>query len=110
MRYGDLKYAIFTIDQNKDEVVLDEIGISRKWQDFVEVMLTKKPSYAVYNFEYIDKITNKINNKIITFLWRGSTTGTKAVKEKMLIASTLNTFRNNLELNDRFINYFLCFG
>ena len=95
-----LRYVILKINDKNTEVVVDEEGGREKtWEDFSKIIAQKKPCYAVFDLEYHNKKNGIDTSKLITILWRGNaSTGTSGMKEKMLIASTLKTFQQNLAL------------
>eukprot|EP01091_Cochliopodium_minus_P008344 TRINITY_DN1874_c1_g1_i1.p1 TRINITY_DN1874_c1_g1~~TRINITY_DN1874_c1_g1_i1.p1 ORF type:complete len:147 (+),score=40.56 TRINITY_DN1874_c1_g1_i1:256-696(+) len=97
---GPLRYVILKINDKNTEVVLDVEGAREEtWTDFTNQLLQRKPCYAVFDLEYHNQKNGIDTSKLITVLWRGNaSTGTAGMKEKMLIASTLKTFQQNLAL------------
>jgi len=95
-----LRYAIFRInDENTEVIPAGEGARDKTWEDFATDLLQRKPCYAVFDLQYHNNKNGIDTNKLVTVLWRGNaSTGTAGMKEKMLIASTLKTFQQNLAL------------
>jgi len=85
------KYIIFTINDDKTEVVVEKKSPSANYEDFLADLPEQECRWAIYDFEY-EKEGGK-RNKITFFSWSPDDA---KIKSKMMFASSKDALRRSL--------------
>ncbi|CAI2187458.1 18001_t:CDS:2 [Funneliformis geosporum] len=86
------KYLLYKLDDDNKSIILEKAVEESTYDDFIGILTSSGPRYAVYDFEY-EKPGEGQRNKIAFYSW---TPDDSKVKEKMLYASSKEAIRKRL--------------
>jgi cofilin len=87
-----LRYAIFKINDNASEIVVDSVAPpTATYDQFVKALPANDARYAVFDFEYTFEGAQR--NKILFVVWAPDTA---KIKQKMLYASSKDSVKKKL--------------
>eukprot|EP01125_Pyxidicula_operculata_P005265 TRINITY_DN1897_c0_g1_i2.p1 TRINITY_DN1897_c0_g1~~TRINITY_DN1897_c0_g1_i2.p1 ORF type:complete len:140 (-),score=25.88 TRINITY_DN1897_c0_g1_i2:54-473(-) len=86
------RYLIFKMNDGLTEIVIEHVGTSTDYNEFVAQLPANDCRYAVYNVGY--STDDGERNKIVFFLWAPDSS---KVKSKMLYAGTKDTIKKALQ-------------
>ncbi|CAG8602617.1 13373_t:CDS:2, partial [Funneliformis caledonium] len=86
------KYLLYKLDDENKSIILEEAAEESTYDNFITVLTSKGPRYAVYDFDY-EKPGEGQRNKIAFYSW---TPDDSKIKEKMLYASSKEAIRRRL--------------
>lgn len=87
------KFIIFTLNDKKTEIVVDETSQDADYDVFLEKLPENECKYAIYDFEYEIGGGEGKRSKIVFFTWSPDTA---PIRSKMVYASSKDALRRAL--------------